>query len=253
MIFMTSSFRLISVFLSLSIVLAPHLTAKAQAEHSVVATFEPPPGKDAPRGGTAGGGSRPIGEACLSNPSASSGSLTAIAPGRHIGLSQSDRPNLLVHLPETTAKKAEFSLFDEHMNGMYQVSVPVSQVGLISIPLPDTARSLAPDQPYYWTVALACNPDDRTEDQVVGGWVEHTQPSDTLKQQLEKATAIEKVSLYAKEGFWYDALEILVELQHTQPHNPAVADAWTQLTASGGLNVSDLEVPKAIATQPVED
>ncbi|NEP12561.1 MAG: DUF928 domain-containing protein [Symploca sp. SIO2C1] len=253
MIFMTSSFRLISIFLSLSVVLAPHLTAKAQGEQTVLATFEPPPGKDAPRGGTAGGGSRPIVGACFSNPSAKPASLTAVAPSRHIGLSQSDRPNLLVDLPQTTAQTAEVSLFDKQMNGIYQVSLPVSQAGLVNIPLPDNAPQLKPDQPYYWTVALVCNPNDRTEDQVVGGWIEHTQPSDTLKQQLEKVTAIEKVSLYAQKGFWYDALKTLVELQRTQPDNPAVATAWTQLTKSVGLNVSDLTVLKAIATQTVED
>ncbi|MEW6498122.1 MAG: DUF928 domain-containing protein [Cyanobacteriota bacterium] len=231
-----SILKLTSVFLSLSVVLAPYSTAKVWADSLVVAGFEPPPGRDAPQGGTAGGGSRPVRTACLSNSSAKSSALTALTPGRHLGLTQSERPIFFVYLPQTTAQMGEFSLFDEHMNGIYQVSIPVSQAGLISIHLPDTVPPLTQDKPYYWTFALACNPSDRTEDGVVGGWIERAQPSDSLKQELANATAVEQASLYAKQGFWYDAIHILVELEQTQPNNPALATTWAELLKSVGLD-----------------
>ena len=239
----TSIFRLISALLPLSVLLAPHLTTKVWAEHQVVAAFEPPPGKGAPHGGTIGGGSRPVGRACLSSPSATSGSLTALSPGRRLGLTQADRPNFLVYIPQTTAQTAEFSLFDEQMNGIYQVSIPVPKAGLVSIPLPDAVPVLAKDKPYYWTVALACNPSDRTEDLVVGGWIERAEPNDNLKQQLASVAAIEKVSLYAKQGFWYDAVTTLVELQHTEPNNLKLTTTWAELLKSVGLD--------AIASKPL--
>ena len=248
----TSILRLIFVFLSLSVIVAPQVTTKVWAESNVAASFEPPPGRDAPRGGTVGGGSRPVGTACLSNRSATSGALTALSPGRHLGLTQAERPNFLVYLPQTTAQTVEFSLFDEQMNGIYQMSVPVSKAGVVSIRLPDTAPALAQDKPYYWTVALVCNPSDRTEDLVVGGWIERAQASATLKQQLANVTAVEKVSLYAKQGFWYDALNTLVELQRNQPNNPAVATTWAELMKSVRLDAIGFPVPNAIATQPME-
>ncbi len=244
MVTTTSILRLIFAILSLSVVLAPHVTAKLLAELNTTASFVPPPGRDAPRGGTAGGGSRPVGTACLSNPSAKSNSLTALSPGRHLGLTQSDRPNFIVYVPQTTAQMAEFSLFDEQMNGIYQFSVPVSQqAGLASVRLPDTALPLAKDKPYYWTFALVCNPNDRTEDLVVGGWIEHASLSDTLKQQLVNVAAIERVSLYAKQGFWYDAVNALVELQQTQPNNPELATTWAELMKSVGLDAMSLAAP----------
>jgi hypothetical protein len=47
----------------------------------------------------------------------------------------------------------EFSLFDEQMNGIYQVNLPISQqAGLVNIRLPETAPALAQDKPYYWSV-----------------------------------------------------------------------------------------------------
>ncbi len=240
----TSVFRLISAILSLSVVLAPNVTTKVMAEFNTTASFVPPPGRDAPRGGTAGGGTRPVGTACLSNPSAKSVSLTALGPGRHLGLTQSDQPNFIVYVPQTTAQTAEFSLFDEQMNGIYQFSVPVSQqAGLTSIRLPDTAPPLAKDKPYYWTFALVCNASDRTEDLVVGGWIEHASLSDTLKQQLANVAVIERVSLYAKQGFWYDAVNALMELQQTQPNNPTLATTWAELMKSVGLDAISLVVP----------
>ena len=249
--FTASIHRVIYVLLSLSVILTPQLTIKVWASN-VAASFEPPPGRDAPRGGTVGGGSRPAGEMCLANPSAKTSSLTALVPGRHLGLTQAERPTFLIYIPQTTAQTAEFSLFDEQMNGIYQMSVPVSKTGLVSIRLPDTALPLVKDKPYYWTVALACNPSDRTEDWVVGGWVERAEPSATLKQQLANVTPIEKASLYAKQGFWYDALNTLVELQHTQPNNPAAATTWVQLMKSVGLDAKGFSVPNAIAFQPMQ-
>lgn len=240
------------MLLSLSVILTPPVTTKVWAESNATALFEPPPGRDAPRGGTAGGGSRPVGGACLSNPSAKSNSFKALVPGRHLGLTQSDRPNFFVDIPQTTAQTAEFSLFDEQLNGIYQVSVPISQAGLVSIGLPDTAPSLAKDKPYYWTVALICNPSDRTDDWVVGGWIERAEPSATLKQQLANVTALERVSLYAQQGYWYEALNTLVELQRTQPHHPVIATTWAKLMNSVGLEAKGLTVPNVIAIQPME-
>jgi hypothetical protein len=178
--------------------------------------------------------------------------LTALSPGRHLGLTQSDRPNFFVYIPQTTAQTAEFSLFDEQMNGIYQMSVPVSKAGLVSIRLPDTAPSLAKDKPYYWTVALVCNLSDRTDDWVVGGWIERAEPSATLKQQLANVTAVERVSLYAQQGYWYEALNTLVELQRIQPNHPVIATTWAELMKSVGLEAKGFAVPNAIAIQPMQ-
>lgn len=242
----TSTLRLISVLFSCAVVLTPSLTAQVRAELHTSASFEPPPGRGAPRTGTAGGGARPARNACMSNAAATADSLTALSPGSHLGLTQSDRPNLFIYLPKTTAQTAEISLFDEQMNGIYQVSVPVPQQGgLVSIPLPDNAPNLAQNKPYYWTFALVCNESDRTQDWVVGGWIERVEPNDTLQQQLANLTPIDRASLYAKQGFWYDALTTLVELQKTQPDHPALAASWAELMQSVGLD--------AIATKLVNN
>jgi Domain of Unknown Function (DUF928) len=226
----TSILRLILSIFTLSTVTILNLPAQASS-------FKPPPGRNAPKGGTAGGGTRPIRALCLASPGGIEGNLTALSPGNHLGLTQSDRPKFLVKLPQSKAKTAEFSLFDEEMNGLYQVTIPVAQKsGLVSIALPKGAPSLVKDKPYYWAFALVCNTSDRTEDLVAGGWIERAEPSGKLKRQLTKVAGVERVSLYAKEGFWYDALTELLDLQRIQLNNPALVCAWQRLVKSVGLD-----------------
>jgi Domain of Unknown Function (DUF928) len=202
------------------------------------ASFEPPPRKDAPRSGTAGGGSRPAIACAGATKGATTKTLTALSPGKHVGLSHKERPVFFVYLPKTSAQEAEFSLFDAKMNGIYQTNMSVANTeGVIAIQLP-SAPSLAKNQPYYWSFALTCNPDDRTEDLVVGGWVEHTQLTASLQEQLLSSTAVERISLYAKNGYWYDAVATIIELQHTQPKNSQLAQTWNELLTSVGLNLN---------------
>ncbi len=197
-----------------------NITTNILAANSVAVSFEPPPRRDAPRSGTAGGGSRPTTTACAST-GIKTAAFTALSPGRQVGLSHSQRPKFFVYLPATTAQTAEFSLFDAKMNGIYQINIPIAnRVGLINVVLPETAPALVKNQPYHWSLALACNPNDRTEDWVVGGWVEHNELSKKLLLKLASSTPIEQIAYYTKHGFWYDAIAKTVELQNQQPNNP---------------------------------
>ena len=124
------------------------------------------------------------------------------------------------------------------MNGIYQINIPIAnRVGLINVVLPETAPALVKNQPYHWSLALACNPNDRTEDQVVGGWVEHNELSKKLLLKLASSTPIEQIAYYSKHGFWYDAIAKTVELQNQQPNNPVLAQTWTELLTSVGLSI----------------
>lgn len=212
---------------NISVLFVVLVTSPALAGEPARSSFDPPPRRDAPRTGTAGGGSRPAMKTTA---------LTALSPGRQVGLSHSERPTFFVYLPATTAQTVEFSLFDAQMKGIYQVTIPIeNKVGLIGITLPKTAPALVKNQPYHWSLALAYNPNDRTEDWVVGGWVEYSQLSKKLSLQLATATPIEQITYYAKHGFWYDAIAKTIELHSSQPTNPSLTQTWTTLLTSVGL------------------
>ncbi len=211
----------------------------------VMSGFQPPPGRDRPAGGTASGGSRPVHQTCFPNPAKHQELLTAVTPGHHLGLTMMKRPEFVVYLPLTKAKVGELSIFDQQMRGVYQMNVAINgRTGFVGMALPQEVPDLVPNQPYYWTFALVCNERDRTEDLVVGGWIERTEINRDLRSHLEKASFLQRVSLLARNGYWYDAIaEVL--------NQPAVANqiittkAWENLLTSVGLN--------HIAQKPIHD
>lgn len=195
-----------------------------------IAAFDPPPGNGTPIG-TAGGGSRPAQPACLSDAAAST-ALTVLAPSHYVGLTAHSHPTVWVYIPPTRAQQLEFSLFDAQGKGIYQTTLPIAAAGLISISLPTTAPALAERIPHYWTVALVCNPDRRTDDWVAGGgWIERR----SLTSAPTTPSALAQVSLLANTGYWYDALDNLMQLRQTQPHSPVLASTWITLLQSAGL------------------
>jgi hypothetical protein len=174
-----------------------------------------PPGSGEPTTGTANGGSRPTRNAC-----APSTQLIAIAAPPESRFTATAQPTIWVYLPKTKAKTLEFSIFDAQQNGVYQTEIAIAnRSGLISIPLPP----LTPQQ-HSWTVALVCNPEERTNDWIVSGWIEPRLLNASLQQQLQQANPIEQIELYAKAGFWYDAVHAYLTLRQAQPNHPQLAE-----------------------------
>ena len=198
-------------------------------------SIEPPPGKGVPKG-TAGGGSRPSQQACL-KPAHQTAKLVALSPTQQLGLTLVDRPNFLIYLPSTTAQTLELSLFDRQQNGIYQTTLPVPATsGLVSIQLPATAPKLNRNHPYAWSIALICNPQDRTEDWVVRGWIQRADLQPQLARNLAQASAIDRIKLFAEQGFWYEAVSRLLELRQQTPNDPKLVAMWQELLKSAGLD-----------------
>jgi Domain of Unknown Function (DUF928) len=193
--------------------------------------FDPPPRKDAPRGGTAGGGTRIPQTKCLS------GKLTALSPSNQVGFTQVERPKFWVNLPKSPAKIGEFSLFDAGMRGIYQTNIPLQQHGLLNLQIPINVAPLSKNKPYYWTFALVCNQRDRTEDIVVGGWVEYRHLHPKSQRKLAKLSKIQQISQNLRQGYWYDAVESLIELQKiSNSINPNIAITWNTMSKIMGTN-----------------
>lgn len=198
-------------------------------------TIEPPPGSGAPSG-TVGGASRPLKSICLPPKAVSQHALIALAPGKQIGLTALGRPKFVIFLPDTIAQTIEISLFDAQMRGVYQTTIAKpNQTGLVNLELPSTAPALEIGKRYYWTVALVCNQQDRTEDWVTGGWIQRSTLPSELAAKLSGKTPLDRVALYAQAGFWYDAFNTLIELQNAPPASQAIAKTWGKLLKSVGL------------------
>jgi hypothetical protein len=133
---------------------------------------------------------------------------------------------------------AEFVLQDEATEEtIYQTPLTVSGTpGVVSISLPSTVAPLEIGKRYRWGIELFCNPQKTI---FVEGLVQRVELTPALKSQLEKATPPQRLTLYAQEGFWYDALMIASKLYRTNSQNVN----WAALLNNVGLN--------AIATKPL--
>ncbi len=205
-----------------------YFTQAAQAQ-----LIEPPPDHPAPQT-TTSGGTRPIDRTCLqqSNQSAP----TALASLRSVGFTMHDRPTVWIYLPSTSAKTLEFSVFDQNRRGIYQTSIAIdNQTGFVPISLPSSAPALIQNQPYYWSVALICDANQRTNDWIIGGWIQQRSVDPDLERQLKKATLIEHIRLAAAAGYWYEAVDAYLRSQSAKQSDPQLKKMWTNLLEIGKL------------------
>jgi hypothetical protein len=162
-------------------------------------------------------------------------------PLTDLQLTVSTHPTFLVYVPQTSAKALEFTLFtqdqDNNEQGIYQTSVDLTSTpGIISISLPSTEPPLEMGKDYKWMVTMSCHSEGLTpEDPFAEGLIRRIQPDSALSQ-LDKAKPLDRVAVYAKAGFWYEALANLAALRQSRPTDPNVASAWKELLESVGLN-----------------
>ncbi|HEY9615796.1 MAG TPA: DUF928 domain-containing protein, partial [Microcoleaceae cyanobacterium] len=95
---------------------------------------------------------------------------------------------------------------------------------------------------YRWFLTVDCQPLSDATPVSVEGVIQRVPLSADLSRSLTNASALEKASLYAKAGVWYDALTMLAALRQ---QNPQAAIDWQTLLKDVGL--SDL------ADQPIVD
>ncbi|MBD2182840.1 DUF928 domain-containing protein [Planktothrix sp. FACHB-1355] len=246
----------LSLAVSLGLAIIPRFPAKVQAQQRQTSAQRIPgsweisqafqaPNRGAPTS-TAGGASR--GEQCQ-NDGDTSLRLTALMPTDKFGLTVTANPKIFFYIPTTSASTAEFVLKDDRDTDIYRQTFPITGTpGIVSLsPFQGANRpSLEKGKNYKWYLVLRCNSTDQINDPFVEGWMELTDPSPTLAQQLKEAPQErDRLALYAKNGIWYEALSTIAELRRTDPNNSAVATSWEELLKSVGL--------EQIAKEPLVD
>ncbi|MEP0884037.1 DUF928 domain-containing protein [Trichocoleus sp. ST-U3] len=211
-------------------------------QRQINAQLPPPPPNNPDE--TTGGGTRDGGR-CPQDAITSEPPLTALSPVTEPGLTVAERPTFLAYVPQTTAQTAEFSLFDQNNQGVYQTTFALTNTsGIVSFSLPPNAPPLEIGKDYTWSFAMICDPKKRLQDQFVRGRIRRTELDSTMMNQIEKAAPKERASLYRSADVWYEAVFTLFELQRSQPNDSSMTVAWKELLNSGGLH--------SIATQPLK-
>lgn len=212
--------------------------------------FQPPPEEEQPEE-TEGAASRQNGKcsgdlfAAQQDSADVSHKLTAIVPDRNYGLTTVERPNLWVYLPQTSAQQAILSIKEAGTRPHWQQSIDLTgEAGIMKIKLAQDAPALKIGQNYQWAVILVCGNQPTPNDPVVAAWIERISKSQitTINKQQVDSTKLDKAAWYARQGIWYDALNILASEKSSLNNGN---DLWGKYLQSGGL--------AKFANQPIID
>jgi Domain of Unknown Function (DUF928) len=210
-----------------------------------------PPDLGAPKGRTGGGASR--GTCAASLP------MRAVLPrnvNRAYDLTASARPTLWFYLPDRPhpGTRLEFVLQDAADRYVYKTTFvqPNPSAGLIGLTVPEESSPLEAGAIYRWTLSIQCNPSHPSQMSFVRGAIQRVTgaPSPAIAPALSAAlmptdrTAVAK--LYAQQGYWSDAITILVEALQSQPLDQPAVQLWKDLLARSGM--TDL-LPPSIAVR----
>jgi len=161
-----------------------------------------------------------------------------------VELTVEQTPTFLVHITETEAEEAVFTLMTEDRSEVvYEktISLENKTPGIVSISLPESDAAdpenelLQVDQIYNWFVTIPCDQNDWSQNPTAEGWVKRIAKEESLKQELAKTPDMDQPQVFVDHGIWTEAVSSLAELRERYPNNPQVQTDWKDLLESVGL------------------
>lgn len=193
--------------------------------------FKAPEGLQAPGRRIAGGSRSPQEKNC----SLGQNPLTAIVPNSNIGLTTQANPTLFFYIPQTSAT-LELVLRDQDKE--YKQTYKSSEKGgIVSIPF---NKALEVGKEYRWSLAIVCNPEQRSKDKFVQGAIKRVKTEPQLASKLATATPQERANLYAQAGIWQDSLASLAQSLSSNPSNAELKAEWQALLTSKSVGLNNL-------------
>ena len=173
-------------------------------------------------------------------------SITPLVPPTNLGLTLTESPTIFVYVPQTSAE-IEFTLLSENEDKIiYEKIFKVEESGIVGINIPatnDNSKSLEVGKRYVWSFSVVCEPENRSADSVVKGFVQRIEPQPTLKSDLANPDPMTRLNVYAQNGIWYETLATLAQMRRQTPGDARLSAKWTQLLQSQGL--------ESVAAQPL--
>lgn len=233
-------FAVLSAALSTAAILTS-LPASVRAESAPITISRnvnfKPPDVDAPDNRQ---GATHRGEACPKELS-----IVALIPKSNRGLTVEESPTLFAYVSQNSVA-VEFNLQAEDGTDVYTTTFKVDKPGIVGVRVPaqtNNKKSLEVGKRYQWSFSVVCNPQDRSGDYYVKGFLQRVEPSPTLKTNLANAEPLAKAIAYANSGIWYETVSTLAQMLRNAPEDKALTAEWQQLLKSQRLD--------AIATQPL--
>ena len=161
--------------------------------------------------------------------------LMPLTPGDSFSATASNSPTFFWYLPNTGAQTAEFALLDENDRTLYRTTLNLpGTAGVVGFTVPPGVATsvLTVGKDYYWQFSILCDPNQPSINPFVEGVVQRIKPATDLTNQLKKANARDRSTLYAANGIWQDAIATLAQERCTNPQDSSLVTNWTQLLQS---------------------
>jgi hypothetical protein len=159
--------------------------------------------------------------------------VSALLPPSHWGLTTLEYPTIWLNLPKGIAAQVpvEFALEDSQGKVLFKEITDATQTpaGINPFPIPTHAPALQVNQQYRWSIAIYCDADFPDKPVVIRGAIGRSALSSLAEKQFSRRLdAIDRASIYAEQGFWYDALTTL-GMERRAAVGTAAASAWEDL------------------------
>jgi hypothetical protein len=143
----------------------------------------------------------------------------------------SDKPTFFVYLPQATTSRAKLTVQnEERTEQLDRVTFDLdAKSGIVAIPMSSQGKSLEVGQKYLWQMTIYCDSSAKMASVTLSGWVERV-TTPTPPQDLQA-----RVSFYAENGIWQDAMGSLVQLRQQDGKTDWATD-WTELMDTAGLS-----------------
>ena len=186
-----------------------------------------PPVRGAPAS-RVGGGSRSVGTEMPR--------IYVLAP-QDIGFTTREKPDLFWFASGVTPAKVLLTIFiDNAEKPLLEQPLPaVSTPGTQRVRLSAFNLELKPRVEYRWRITLIDDSSTRTTRALAGGAIQRVDTWPGLLTKLNGADNAERARIYAEEGLWYDAIELISDSIDATPANGISRSHRAGLLAQVGL------------------
>jgi hypothetical protein len=166
-------------------------------------------------------------------------SIIPLIPPSNRALTVAESPTFFAYISQASTP-VEFTLQTKDTEGtkIYQTTFTVDKPGIVGVSIPadgDNKKSIEVGKEYQWSFAVVCNPEDRSGDYYVEGFVQRIEPKPSLKSDLAKPEPMARAIAYAKNEIWYDTVTAVAELLREAPDDAVLTAEWRQLLQSQRL------------------
>jgi hypothetical protein len=157
---------------------------------------------------------------------------------KHVGHTIADQPSLFWFIDDVSAAmQVDFVLLDaDGVEPIVETTLATPEsAGIQRIRLEDYGAELSPGTEYEWSVTLIVDPDKRSRDIVVMGWIDRVEPSGQLTAQLEALDPAAVAAAYAEAGLWYDTVAAISDQIERNPEDPALVQQRADVLRQVGL------------------